>query len=156
MAAAKAGGMKTPALVVISIALLGGIASAEHSTNVAQPEPPRTTLALSEISDAVKPVSATLERCYLDVAADVKGATRLDVKLGIFRKGTVYSVEVVTPGLPAKLSKKVDACVRTAVANLKFPARKADTTVVIPYFFQKTAATNAGPYESCWNPRGCH
>jgi hypothetical protein len=141
----------TTLALVATIAFAAGTAHADH---IASEEP--RTLARYEIDDVVKTVSNELQRCYLDVAGDVKGAGHLDVKLGIFRKGTIYSVEVATPGVPAKLAKKIDACVRTTVAKLKFPARKADTTVVIPYFFQKTAATNAGPYESCWNPRGCH
>jgi len=146
--------MNTTALALVAtIAFAAGTAHADHIAPPAAEQP--RTLARYEIDDVVKTVSSDLSRCYLDVAGDLKGAGHLDIKLGIFRKGTVYSVEVATPGVPAKLAKKIDTCVRATVANLKFPARKADTTVVIPYFFQKTAA-NAGPYESCWNPRGCH
>jgi len=145
--------MKTPALVLVTSIALTSLAFA--GATVTQ-EAPRT-LGVSEVNDVVKPLSADLERCYLDNAADVKGAGKLDVKLGIFRKGTIFSVDVATPGLPAKLAKKVEACVKKTVANAKltFPARKADTTIVIPFLFQKTNAPNSGPYESCWDPRGC-
>ena len=145
--------MKTLALVLVSFVAITPLAFA--GATVTQ-EAPRT-LGVSEVNDVVKPLSADLERCYLDNAADAKGAGKLDVKLGIFRKGTIFSVDVATPGLPAKLAKKVEACVKKTVANAKlaFPARKADTTIVIPFLFQKTNAPNSGPYESCWDPRGC-
>ena len=38
-----------------------------------------------------------------------------------------------------------------AFANM----RKTFTTATIPYFFQRTAAPNAGPQLSCWDPKGC-
>jgi hypothetical protein len=45
--------------------------------------------------------------------------------------------------------------VRHAVEAVTFPARRTYTTATVPYFFQRTAAPNAGPQESCWNERGC-
>jgi hypothetical protein len=45
--------------------------------------------------------------------------------------------------------------VRASLDTLRFPQRRAETTAVIPYFFQHTWAPNSGPQESCWSPKGC-
>ena len=45
---------------------------------------------------------------------------------------------------------------KALVSELTFPARRSPTTAVIPYFYQHTAAPNAGPQLSCWDPKGCH
>jgi hypothetical protein len=113
------------------------------------------TLGLGDANEGVKPVSADIERCYLDNAADVKGAGHLDVTLVVHRNGRVQQVEVKTPGLAKARSEKINACVKGLVADLKFPERKAFTTVVVPYFFQHTAAPDSGPQYSCWDPNGC-
>jgi hypothetical protein len=112
-------------------------------------------LQVSEIRDAVKTVDAQIGQCYLGAVGDRAGAGRLDITLAIHRKGLVDHVDVKAPNLPAKVVAKIDLCVRETVAKLEFPARKVGVTATIPYFWQKTAAANAGPYESCWDAKGC-
>ena len=48
------------------------------------------------------------------------------------------------------------ACIREAVEVVKFPARRNDTTAIVPYFFQHTNTPGGGPQLSCWDPKGCH
>jgi hypothetical protein len=112
-------------------------------------------LSKAEIDARVTPVSANIKRCYLGAAGEVKGAGHLDVKLTVHRNGSLHAIDVATPGLPAHAARSIDSCVRAAVANLQFPAKKAFNTIVVPFFFQHTAAPNSGPQESCWDARGC-
>lgn len=116
---------------------------------------PAANLAPSEVEASVKPLVADIERCYLDSAGDTRGAGHLQIALAIHRTGLLDSIDVATPGLPAKLARKVDSCVRPLVEKLRFPARRNSTTAIVPYFFQRTDAPNAGPQLSCWNPKGC-
>lgn len=113
------------------------------------------TLEATDVAAQMKPYGETINRCYLDVAGDVKGAGKLEITLSIQRTGKLESIDVATPGLPARLAKRIATCVKTAVEDTSFPARKARTTAIVPYFYQHTAAPNSGPQLSCWNPRGC-
>lgn len=142
----------------LALALLAttGAARAEHrGSAMERARATNLTLSVGEIDAQVKPVSAEIGRCYLDAAAHVRGAGKLVVQLEIHRTGSVDGVTVSTPGLPAKLARQIETCVRGAVEPLAFPARKRPTTAVVPYFFQHTAAPNSGPQLSCWNPKGC-
>jgi hypothetical protein len=115
----------------------------------------KADLGPGEVREHLKGVDADIAQCYLGTIGDRAGAGRLDVVLSIHRKGIVDRVDIKAPGLPAKLVTKIDACVRTALTGLSFPTRRLGTTAVIPYFWQKTAAPDAGPQESCWDAKGC-
>lgn len=112
-------------------------------------------LAPGEVKAELARVDADVARCYLGAIGDRAGAGRLDLVLTIHRKGIVDHVDVRAPGLPAKLVQKIELCVREALADVTFPARRIGTTAVVPYYWQKTAAPGAGPQASCWNPKGC-
>ena len=116
---------------------------------------PDRTLTLAEVEAQVKPVSAEISRCYLDAAAGARAGGELRVQLDIHRRGKLDAVSVAAPGLPAKLLRKVELCVRGLVEPIEFPARRAPTTAVVPFYFQRTDAPNAGPQLTCWSPRGC-
>lgn len=144
--------------IVVVLASAGlasaGVARAERRS----PErAPAAAVALSqgEIEAQIRPLSAEISRCYVDAAAAVRGGGQLRVELAIHRRGKLDAVAVATPGLPAKVALRIESCVRGVVAPLEFPARRTSTTAVIPFFFQRTDAPNAGPQLSCWNPRGC-
>jgi len=113
-------------------------------------------LAASEIAAAVRPYGPDIERCYLDRLDDVRLAGRLDLTFVIGRDGYVVSLDASAPGLPARTVKRVSACIREAVDAIHFPARRTDTTAIVPYLFQHTSAPGSGPQLSCWNPKGCH
>ncbi|HWU91329.1 MAG TPA: hypothetical protein VN253_28880 [Kofleriaceae bacterium] len=129
-----------------------GTASAEHRSATERARATNQALSLVDIDARVKPVSSEIGQCYLD--ATTRGGQLL-VQLEIHRRGTLDAVTVQAPGLPAQVSRKIEACVRAAVASLEFPARRTSTTAVLPYVFQRTDAPNAGPIPSCWSPRGC-
>ena len=137
--------MRTPILVA-AVLLLPALAVADDR---------RRDLGVDEIRAQFKAADAEIGRCYVDAVGDRAGAGRLDITLDIHRTGIVDRVVVATPGLPAKLAKRVDTCVRTAIDGLKFPMRRASTTATVPYFYQRTSAPCAGPQHSCWNPKGC-
>jgi hypothetical protein len=113
------------------------------------------TLEATEVATQMKPYGEDINKCYLDAARDVRGAGKLEITLSIHKTGKRVAVDVVTPGLPARLAKRIAGCVKSIVEGTSFPARKARTTAIVPYFYQHTAAPNSGPQLSCWNPKGC-
>jgi hypothetical protein len=113
-------------------------------------------LTSQDVVAQLKPVSPDIERCYMDRTADVHGAGHLALVLTVSRHGIVEQVAVQTPGVAPKIAKQIDSCVRERIATISFPAKRTPTTATVPYFFQRTAAPNAGPQLSCWDPAGCH
>jgi hypothetical protein len=112
-------------------------------------------LEAKEVRAQLKPFAIELERCYLDRTTEIRGAGHMELVFDVSRYGIVEHLRVTTPGLPAKLAKDVDACVRTVVQPVAFPVKKTFTTATVPYYFQRTNAPNAGPQLSCWSPAGC-
>jgi hypothetical protein len=113
-------------------------------------------LEASEVAAEVRPYAPDIERCYLDRLGDIHRAGRLDLTFVIGRDGHVVSLDAAAPGLPSRTVHQVAACIREAVDPIHFPARRADTTAIVPYLFQHTNAPGGGPQLSCWNPKGCH
>lgn len=112
-------------------------------------------LTTGDVTDIVAPSAADIEHCYVDALGASRRGGRLDVMLTIARDGSVRSVDTAAPGLPVVAAHQMHSCIRTAVASLQFPMRRNDTTAIVPYYFQRTDAPDAGPQLSCWNPRGC-
>jgi hypothetical protein len=96
-----------------------------------------------------------IQRCYRAEIGEAQHANRLELTLVIAYNGRVRSVQASVPGLPAKPARKMESCIRTALEPARFPERRNDTMAVLPYYFQKTDAPDAGPQLSCWNPKGC-
>jgi hypothetical protein len=109
-------------------------------------------LEADEIAAAVAPIGPDVEHCFV---AGARRAGHLDLTLLIARDGGVISLRASAAGLTSEGARRVEACIGAAIRSLRFPARRNDTTAVIPYYFQRTVARNAGPQLSCWNPRGC-
>jgi hypothetical protein len=113
-------------------------------------------LSASDITAAVAPHAAEIEHCYVArLAAGGHLSGRVDLTLAITRDGNLHAIHTSAPGATRAAASKLDACIRTAVEGLQFPARRNDTTAVVPYLFQKTDAPDAGPQLSCWSPKGC-
>lgn len=126
------------------------------SSALAEDAKPRLEpLDRDDVRAHVKTLDEQVGRCYLDVVGDRAGAGKLDITLEIHRKGIVDKIAVTTPGLPVKLGKRVDACVRPLFEGMQFPARRAGTTATLPYFYQRATAPGAGPQYSCWSAKGC-
>ena len=106
-----------------------------------------------EIRARVKGLDDAIGQCYLGNVDAQLGNGKLDITLDIHRKGIVDKITIAAPGVPAKLVKKVEACVHATLAGVDFPARRYGTVAVVPYFYPRLP--KAGPYESCWNPKGC-
>jgi len=149
------GSMRTSWLSIVILVASAGVARAEHRSSAAdRAQADGRSLSQAEIDAQVKPLSAEISKCYLDATAGARGG-ELRVQLEIHRRGKLDAVSVATPGLPAKTARKVEACVRSIVEPLEFPARRTSTTAVIPFHYQRTEAPSAGPQLSCWSPRGC-
>ncbi|HSR99445.1 MAG TPA: AgmX/PglI C-terminal domain-containing protein [Kofleriaceae bacterium] len=116
---------------------------------------PERYLTTGDVATVVGDRAADIERCYLDAMGAARRGGKLDVMFTIARNGSVLSVDTAAPGLSAVAAHRMHTCIRTAVEGLAFPARRNDTTAIVPYYFQRTDAPDAGPQLSCWNPRGC-
>jgi len=110
---------------------------------------------LGDVSEIIAQRGAEIEHCYIDALGAARRGGRLDLMFVIARDGHVVSLDSAAPGVPVVAAHHLHECLRTAVEALQFPARRNDTTAVVPYYFQRTDAPNAGPQLSCWNPRGC-
>ncbi|HMG53541.1 MAG TPA: hypothetical protein VK601_08660 [Kofleriaceae bacterium] len=107
------------------------------------------------VAAEVRPYAPEIERCYVDHLDDVRRAGRLDLTLVIGRDGYLVSLAASAPGLPSRAANRVVSCIRDAIQVLHFPARRNDTTAIVPYYFQHTETAGGGPQLSCWNPKGC-
>ncbi|MFN0249425.1 MAG: AgmX/PglI C-terminal domain-containing protein [Kofleriaceae bacterium] len=116
-----------------------------------------TSVSLSsrDVQDRLRPYAETIEHCYTDHTTAVSSAGTLSVELTITRKGEVETVAIKTPGLDTKVGVKVAGCVVDTLDGVTFPSRRAKTTATVPYYFQRTFAADAGPFESCWKAEGC-
>lgn len=140
---------------ILSTALLLGIVATTSIASADATPPKPISLSASDVSSQLAPFAETIEHCYTDRASEIRGAGQLQLVVTVTRKGAVESLEVKTPGVPAKLAKQIDGCIRPLVTPVAFPARRTYTTATVPFFFQHTAAANAGPQESCWDAKGC-
>lgn len=140
-----------------------GLTATTHLVRAAQPEPaaPATParldrhLTTGDVSEVVAQRAADIEHCYVDALGAARRGGRLDLMFIIARDGHVVSLDSAAPGVPVVAAHQLHKCLRTAVEALQFPTRRNDTTAIVPYYFQRTEAPNAGPQLSCWNPRGC-
>lgn len=112
-------------------------------------------LAAADITALVTPHAPEIKRCYLDSIGTSRRPGHLDLTLVIARDGNVLSLAATAPGMPAKVVHQIVRCIHETVDALQFPARRNDTTAVVPYFFQRTVAPDADPQLSCRNQQGC-
>jgi hypothetical protein len=133
--------------------------AAAHSDGAATAPAPAQRLAryltTGDVTDVVASRSSEIERCYITALGASRHGGRLDLMFIIARDGHVVSLDSAASGLPTVAAHRLHKCLRTAVESLQFPARRNDTTAIVPYYFQRTDAPNAGPQLSCWNPKGC-
>ncbi|HZJ65750.1 MAG TPA: hypothetical protein VFD36_19705 [Kofleriaceae bacterium] len=140
-----------------------GLTATTHLVRTPQPDgadpaPPARLeryLTTGDVSEIIAQRGAEIEHCYVDALGAARRGGRLDLMFVIARDGHVVSLDSAAPGVPVVAAHHLHKCLRTAVEALQFPARRNDTTAVVPYYFQRTDAPNAGPQLSCWNPRGC-
>lgn len=121
------------------------------STALADGKP--VSLSAQDVKDTLKPYADEIEHCYLDHTTDVYGAGKLSVELTVTRQGELGTIAIKTPGLLTKTGIAVSSCIVDVLDRVSFPARRAQTTATLPYYFQRTVS--AGPFESCWKAEGC-
>jgi len=108
-------------------------------------------LSAKDIEAELAPWRGDMQRCYTQRASETGG--ELAVTLVIGRDGGVISSRAAAPQLARKTAARVERCIEAIVGQVEFPARRNDTTVVVPFAFHKTEG--AGPVASCWSARGC-
>lgn len=113
-------------------------------------------LEAADVSAQVAAYREDIERCYLSRVGDVAKAGQLDVLFEIGRDGRVRSVATAAPGLTPYSAPAVTKCIKRIARGVEFPTRRNDTTVLVPYLFQKTVTRESGPQLSCWSAKGCH
>jgi hypothetical protein len=129
-------------------------AAVRHDSEAA-PQRLARYLTTGDVTDVVASRASDIERCYITALGASRSGGRLDLMFIIARDGHIVSLDSAAPGLPTVASHRLHKCLRTAVEPLQFPARRNDTTAIVPYYFQRTDAPNSGPQLSCWNPKGC-
>ncbi len=112
-------------------------------------------LTASEVKEQLAQFTTGINRCYLDAAGELKSTGRLEIMLTIHRTGILDAIDVSTPGLGAKPTHKVAACVKDMLGHLQFPARRLSTSAILPFEYERTVTPDAGPQYSCWNANGC-
>ena len=112
-------------------------------------------LTASDIASEVAPYAPDIQRCYREANGDVPRASHVSLTLVIAADGRLRSLEASSPGLSARTTRRIAACARSVLDLVRFPARRNETIAVVPYYFQKTDAPNAGPQLSCWSAKGC-
>jgi len=130
--------------------------TAPAASAVAAPARPArlpASLEAGDVTAQIAPHASDIERCYLTHVTGSAG--HLDVLFEIGRDGRVRSVATAAGSLSPRATQQVTSCIRALAEGVQFPARRNDTTVVLPYYFQKTEAPGAGPQLSCWSPKGC-
>lgn len=94
--------------------------------------------------------------CYVGNAATARRATgELELRIVVDRGGHVSQLDVEAPGVTGWRLRDLDACLRDEVMTWRFPLRRQSTTARVPYYFQQLRVPSAGPYLSCWKPKGC-
>ncbi len=135
----------TTRAILIGVFGMTGVASADDRA-----------LSPQDVQAKLRPMASDIEHCYLDHTADVRGAGHLALVLSVSKHGILEQVTVQTPGLAPMIAKQIDGCIRETIATVAFPAKHTSTTATVPYYFQRTAAPNAGPQLGCWDAAGCH
>jgi hypothetical protein len=125
--------LRVPTLTTGDLSLTG-------PARTAQKEP---FLAAADITAQVAPHASEIGRCYLDGIGAARRPGHLDLTFVITRGGNVLSLAAAAPGVPAKVVQQIARCIHKTVEGLQFPARRNDTTAVVPYFFQRTVAPSA-------------
>lgn len=119
------------------------------------PIAPSKSLQASEVAAQMRFYDTDINGCYTAVAPLVTGTSSLEIKLSIHRTGALDAIDISTTGMPARAAKKLATCVRSIVESTAFPSRKAPTTAIVPYKWQRTVTPGGGPQLSCWDPKGC-
>lgn len=150
--------IRTAALVLVASA---SGAAAQPGPARPQPRPhvvddvDQPTLSAAALEVALTPYLPMVRACYLGQVTSPRATGHLRLELIIHRDGTVFRQTAVAPGVPARERRRLDACLRKTIATWSFPVRRSFTTTAVPFYFQRTRATGAGPKPSCWSPRGC-
>lgn len=112
------------------------------------------TLTANDVERYLAPYVNEVRDCYLNKVKPPATRT-LRLELIIHRDGTVFRLGVIAPQVPKPIARKIETCIRAAASEWHFPPRSGFTHVTVPFFFHRATAPGAGPYPSCWSPRGC-
>ncbi len=114
------------------------------------------TLSAKEVARYFAPYADGVRTCYLAHARNLEATGLLRLELLIHHHGAVFRFGFTAPGVSKPNMKKLDACLRKLSATWRFPLRTGFTSAVLPFVFQRANVPGAGPFESCWDPKGCY
>lgn len=114
------------------------------------------TLTSEQVAHYAGGYLPAIRACYVANAATARRSTgELELEIVIDRGGHVSQLTTRAPGVTGWRLLDLDNCIRDEVMTWRFPIRRQSTTAVLPYYFQQIRIPSAGPYLSCWKPKGC-
>lgn len=113
------------------------------------------TLSAKEVATYFAPYVPAVRSCYLTNAKNREATGELRLELVIHRDGSIFRFGFMASGVTKPWLARLDTCLRRLSQSWSFPVRKGFTSAVLPFVFLKSNVPNAGPYESCWDARGC-
>lgn len=146
--------MKRSLIMLTSVAMLfAGTAAAEPTSDPfdgkLRPITSEQTLSALEVERYAMPYLPRVSQCYTKYAAPEKRATgQLGLYVVIARTGKVVFSEITAPGVPLLRKLRLERCLRRELNTWQFPVRAGFTNARLPYYFQRTPAPGAGPYNN--------
>ena len=123
---------------------------------VGAPDPrDEPSLSAKDLARYFAPYAADVRSCYAANAKSKEATGALRLELIIERTGFVSQFGFAAPGVVAPWRARLDGCLREQAKVWHFPVRRGSTSAVVPFLFTRTTVVGAGPFESCWDPRGC-
>jgi hypothetical protein len=113
------------------------------------------TLSAKEVAKYFAPYAPAVRACYLNNAKSREATGVLRLELVIHHNGSVFRFGFAAPGVIKPWQPRLDACLRKLAKTWRFPLRKGFTSAVLPFVFLRSNAPGSGPFESCWDPKGC-
>jgi hypothetical protein len=142
-------------LLVVLAASTSNARAGETRGRSTQPASPESELVLpaGAISAAVEPWVPDVRRCWLKHASRrARADGNLRIEVIIDPVGMVWRHSVVAAG---PRSRPLERCLDTVVEQWRFPMRRGYTPAAIPFLFRASPGRQAGPFPTCFSPRGC-
>jgi len=112
-------------------------------------------LSAKDLAKYFAPYAADVRGCYATNAKSKEATGAVRLELVIERTGFVSQFGFAAPGVVAPWRARLDDCLREQAKVWHFPERRGSTSAVVPFLYTRTTVVGAGPFESCWDPRGC-
>ncbi len=110
-------------------------------------------LPAGAISLVVDPTVPDVRACWLKYASPrARADGTLRIEIIVDPVGVVWRHVVAYAGAR---NRRLDRCLSGVVETWRFPMRRGYTQAKVPFLFRASVHPGAGPFPSCWSPRGC-